>query len=106
LQNEEAVTLQGKIGRHTGVGEGTLRQDPLHGLDVDAETDLTAIGSTSDQGLTEGVFKRHTAALETDGIGVGNVVADDREVHAVGAKTTEPIEHRCEQTGHVLLPAP
>jgi len=82
LQDEVARAVDGEVGGVARLRQGALGDDALDLLEPGAHAQLTA-ALEPDELLQEGVFKGGAALLEADGVGVGDVVADDGEIEGV-----------------------
>ncbi len=109
LQNEEAVALDGAIGRPTRDLGGTLCEDPVDRRNLDTETNLERVGTAgletragrALEGLRHRLTKCDLGALKTGSVDIGDVVAHHIHHCLVGPKTGYPGKHR---THHVSSP--
>jgi hypothetical protein len=96
LDGEEAAALQGQIEVAAAGLDVALGGQRVDGGDLDAGADLGAVAD----GAQEDVAELDALALVADGVGIGEVVADDVEHLLVGA---EPADAAEQGTHDVLL---
>jgi hypothetical protein len=80
IDDEEARALQREVRGEARAGERAVVEDALHRLHPGAHADLPVV---ADQRRRELILEGAAATLEADGVRVGDVVADDRQIFAV-----------------------
>src|SRR5439155_11724242 len=108
--DEEPIALDRQVRRPTGVLQAALAEVRGRAREAHAEADLRGAGAAALggetgalEGLAQQVLEHGLAALEPDGVDVGDVVADDVDHRLVAAEPGDAGVHGAEHGGPFRL---